>query len=107
MTKFIQPLGARVLLEIEPPKENTQGGIVLTGETRRAMQDQLTKGTLRALGQVAFHDMCPEGDYPPIGSEVRYIKYAGIEIEHEGTFYRLLNDEDIYGYIRLEEKKEC
>jgi co-chaperonin GroES (HSP10) len=99
-TELMNPIGPRVLIEITPPAEQSNGGIVLTRETTRAMQDQLSEGKLIAIGQIAFRDMCPDGDYPPLGAIVRYIKYSGIEIKHNDKYYRLVNDEDVYGYAK-------
>lgn len=102
---FVTPLGARVLLKVEPVPEKTKGGILITEDTVRRWQDQETTGILVAHGEVAFQDMCPKGNLPPIGSTVRFIKYVGIEIEEGGKFYRLVNDEDIYGYVKDSEKE--
>jgi len=96
--KTLLAAGARVIIEIEPIKEKSKGGIILTEESVRREQDTISEGIIVALGEIAFLDMCPSGLHPKIGDKVFFIKFAGKEIKRDDKYYRIINDEDVYAY---------
>jgi co-chaperonin GroES (HSP10) len=95
--KLLKAYGAKVLLEIEAVEKMTEGGIELPDEIVRREQDEITEGKLVSLGEIAFDEMLSKENYPPIGTTLHFIRFAGVEIKRNGKFYRIVNDIDIYG----------
>jgi len=104
--KDLLPVGTKVVIKVQKLNEKSKGGIVLTSDYLQKEQDNISEGTLMALGPVAFADLVnvnedAAGQIPDIGSHVFFVKYAGKAIsipddeEHE---YRIMHDEDIFAY---------
>lgn len=92
----IEPLGHRLLLELEPVEEVTKGGILIP-ETRERNASR-TIGTIVAIGPncwKAFDDGAP---WAEIGDVVIVSKYDGKRIkdpDHPEKDYLVVNDDDI------------
>jgi co-chaperonin GroES (HSP10) len=94
----IKPEGYKVLVKPDDIEEVTEGGIILTPQTRDQDRLSVTRGEIVAIGPKA--NICFREDDPPIvGQRVIFAKYGGFVVEDNGEEYRILNDEDIVGLI--------
>lgn len=83
----IQPLADRVLIEPTAAEEVTMGGIIIPDSAK----EKPLKGKVLAVGQGTKDD-------PMVlvaGDEVLYGKYAGTEIELEGSKYIIMRQSDV------------
>ena len=108
-TSGIEPLGDKVLVLVDPAKERSKGGIILT-ETKQEIQSlSSTSGILVAVGPAAFvwdSDRAHrwEGEKPTPGLRVIFQKYGGQEYTGEdGRLYRLMQDRVLGGTRGLAE----
>ena len=97
----LEAAGVRVIVKTERLDEKSKGGIALTTEYLKNEQDRITEGVLVKYGPVAFLDMISDqSEIPEIGSKVYFVKYAGRAIEVGDDEYRILNDEDIFAFMK-------
>lgn len=87
----IKPLADRVLIAPTAAEETTLGGIIIPDSAK----EKPLKGTVLAVGQGTKDDpmVLKEGD------NVLYGKYAGTEIEFEGTKYLMMRQSDVLAVI--------
>lgn len=87
----IKPLADRVLIEPTAAEETTLGGIIIPDSAK----EKPLKGTVLAVGNGTKEDpmVLKEGD------KVLYGKYAGTEIEYEGTKYLMMRQSDVLAII--------
>ncbi|WP_304383626.1 co-chaperone GroES [Muribaculum intestinale] len=87
----IKPLADRVLIEPTAAEETTLGGIIIPDSAK----EKPLKGTVLAVGNGTKDDpmVLKEGD------KVLYGKYAGTEIEYEGTKYLMMRQSDVLAII--------
>ena len=92
MTKInIKPLADRVLVEPAAAEDKTAAGIIIPDTAKEKPQ----KGTIVAVGQGTK-------DQPltvKVGDVVLYGKYAGTEINVDGTNYLIMKESDIYAIV--------
>lgn len=87
----IKPLADRVLIEPTAAEEKTLSGIIIPDSAK----EKPLRGKVLAVGQGTKDD-------PMIlkaGDEVLYGKYAGTEIELEGTKYLIMRQSDVLAVI--------
>lgn len=87
----IKPLADRVLIEPTAAEEKTLSGIIIPDTAK----EKPLRGKVLAVGQGTKDD-------PMIlkaGDEVLYGKYAGTEIELEGTKYLIMRQSDVLAVI--------
>lgn len=87
----IKPLADRVLIEPTAAEEKTLSGIIIPDTAK----EKPLRGKVLAAGQGTKDD-------PMIlkaGDEVLYGKYAGTEIELEGTKYLIMRQSDVLAII--------
>ena len=87
----IKPLADRVLIEPTAAEEKTLSGIISPDTAK----EKPLRGKVLAVGQGTKDD-------PMIlkaGDEVLYGKYAGTEIELEGTKYLIMRQSDVLAVI--------
>ena len=87
----IKPLADRVLIEPTAAEKKTLSGIIIPDTAK----EKPLRGTVLAVGQGTKDD-------PMIlkaGDEVLYGKYAGTEIELEGTKYLIMRQSDVLAVI--------
>ncbi|MDE5662986.1 MAG: co-chaperone GroES [Muribaculaceae bacterium] len=87
----IKPLFDRVLIEPTPAEEVTLGGIIIPDTAK----EKPLKGKVVAVGDGTK-------DEPMLlsaGTEVLFGKYAGTEIELEGTKYLMMRQSDVLAII--------
>ena len=94
----IEPMKYQVLVMPDKVEEKTGGGIILPSETKEKEEFARTRGTIIAVGSIAFTDpdwlRCPR-----VGEKVIFDRYAGgMPVKGtDGEYYRLINDEEIRG----------
>lgn len=88
----IQPLADRVLIEPTAAEEVTLGGIIIPDS---AKEKPLKGKVLAAGGGTKDEEMVLKP-----GDEVLYGKYAGTEIEFEGTKYLMMRQSDVLAVIK-------
>ncbi|GAB1307743.1 co-chaperone GroES [Urechidicola sp. KH5] len=87
----IQPLADRVLVEPAPAETTTASGIIIPDSAKEKPQ----RGTVVAAGNGTK-------DQPltvKVGDTVLYGKYAGTELNFEGTDYLIMRESDIFAII--------
>ncbi|OIV98350.1 hypothetical protein TanjilG_16677 [Lupinus angustifolius] len=98
----IKPLGDRVLLKIKEAEEKTQGGILLpsTAQTKPQGGEVVAVGEGKTFGKNKVDISVKSGE------QVVYSKYAGTEVEFNGTKHLILKDDDIVGILDTEDVKD-
>jgi len=87
----IKPLADRVLVEPAPAEEKTAAGIIIPDTAKEKPQ----KGTVIAVGSGKKDE--PMTVKP--GDKVLYGKYAGTEINVDGSDYLIMRESDILAII--------
>lgn len=98
----LQPLGDRILVKIQQQEEKSVGGILLptTAQSKPQGGEVVAVGDGRSLGDKKIAvDV-------PVGSNIVYSKYAGTEIEFNGSPHLLLKEDDAIGVLDSEDVKE-
>ena len=87
----IRPLADRVLIAPTAAEEVTMGGIIIPDSAK----EKPLRGKVLAVGNGTKDDpmVLKEGD------EVLYGKYAGTEIEFEGTKYIMMRQSDVLAIL--------
>jgi len=87
----IKPLADRVLIEPTPAEEVTSAGIIIPDSAK----EKPLKGKVLATGNGTKDEemVLKEGD------QVLYGKYAGTEIELDGTKYLIMRQNDVLAVI--------
>ena len=102
----LEAVGVRVIVKTENIDDKSEGGIVLTSDYLKKEKDRMTEGTLVKMGPTAFLDLISDEDeIPPLGSQVYFVKYAGRAIQVGEYEYRILNDEDIFAFIKPQDNE--
>ena len=111
---MIQPLGARVLVQLRAVKEKiSSAGIVLPEETKETEKWNTQVGKVLAVGPIAFkkrdtNEDWPEGEWCKVGDYVRVIKWGGDRWEVDFTdenglkgkaLFTFFNDHELIGKI--------
>src|SRR6201988_1871200 len=95
----IRPLEDRVVIEQSQAEEKTAGGIVLPDTAKEKPQ----RGKVLAVGPGRRLD---RGERRPpsvkVGDEVFYGKYAGSDVEINGSKYVILKEGDVLAIIERE-----
>ncbi len=87
----IKPLADRVLILPTPAEEVTAAGIIIPDSAK----EKPLKGTVVAAGNgTKDEDMVVKA-----GDEVLYGKYAGTEVELDGTKYLIMRQSDVLAVI--------
>ncbi len=93
---MLKPLGDRVIIEIEKPKERTVGGIVLASNAKQKPQT----GTVVAVGPGRQLDN-GKVQKPAVkkGDKVLYDKYSGTSVKYNGKSYLVVHDKDLVAIV--------
>lgn len=87
----IKPLADRVLIEPAAAEETTLGGIIIPDTSK----EKPMKGTVLAVGNgTKDEDMVLK-----VGDIVLFGKYAGTEIDVEGTKYLMMRQSDVLAIV--------
>lgn len=87
----IKPLADRVLVEPAPAEERTAAGIIIPDTAKEKPQ----KGTVMAVGPGKKDEPMTVKE----GDKVLYGKYAGTEINVDGSDYLIMRESDILAFI--------
>ncbi|KAI4344638.1 hypothetical protein L6164_011841 [Bauhinia variegata] len=98
----IKPLGDRVLVKIKEAEEKTEGGILLptTAQTKPQGGEVVAVGEGKTIGKSKV-DISVQ-----TGAQVVYSKYAGTEVEFNGSKHLILKDDDIVGILETDDIKD-
>lgn len=87
----IRPLADRVLIEPTAAEETTMAGIIIPDSAK----EKPLKGKVLAVG----NGTKDEEMILKVGDTVLYGKYAGTEIEFEGTKYLMMRQSDVLAVL--------
>ncbi|MCS7005117.1 MAG: co-chaperone GroES [Cytophagales bacterium] len=91
MALNIKPLADRVLVEPAPAEEKTASGIIIPDTAKEKPQ----KGKVVAVGP----GKKDEPTTVKVGDTVLYGKYAGTEINIDGTTYLIMRESDLLAIL--------
>ena len=93
----IRPLGDRILVKAEEPKEKKIGGIIIPDTAKEKPQE----GTVIAAGNGKIGK---DGKVIPmeikVGDKVLYGKYSGTEVKINDEEYLIMREEDVLAIIK-------
>lgn len=104
------PVEYTVVIELDPVKEKTAGGIFIPDSVQEIDKLSAQEGTLVAASPLAFtYEKWPEGSrIPTVGDRVLFKRHAGsIHKRGEGDVkreFRLLNDKEIIAIVADQEE---
>ena len=87
----IKPLADRVLVEPAAAETKTSSGIIIPDSAKEKPQ----KGTVVAIGNGTKENPITV----KVGDQVLYGKYAGTELQHEGSDYLIMKESDILAIV--------
>ncbi|KAI4335179.1 hypothetical protein L6164_013849 [Bauhinia variegata] len=98
----IKPLGDRVLVKVKEAEEKTEGGILLpsTAQTKPQGGEVVAVGEGKTIGKSNV-DVSVQS-----GAQVVYSRYAGTEVEFNGSKHLILKDDDIIGILETDDIKD-
>ena len=92
--KDIQPLGDRVLIQVDSAEEETAGGVLLTDSG----QEKPTTGVVKAVGPGKLNEETGEvADMKiKVGDHVSFFKWAGDSVDTPaGETFNIINESDV------------
>ncbi|CAN1306784.1 20 kDa chaperonin, chloroplastic [Linum perenne] len=98
----LKPLGDRVLVKIKKGEETTSGGIFLpdSAQTKPQGGEVVAVGKGKTVGDKTVEISVKAG------SQVVYSKYAGTEVEFDGTSHLIMKEDDIVGVLETDDVKD-
>ncbi|XP_022961221.1 20 kDa chaperonin, chloroplastic-like [Cucurbita moschata] len=98
----IKPLGDRVLVKIKEAEEKTDGGILLptTAQSKPQGGEVVAVGEGKTIGNTKVEASVKTG------AQVVYSKYAGTELEFNGSKHLILKEDDIVGILETDDAKD-
>ncbi|KAL4303496.1 hypothetical protein GQ457_10G001370 [Hibiscus cannabinus] len=98
----IKPLGDRVLVKIKEAEEKTEGGILLptTAQSKPSGGEVVAVGEGKTIGKTKLETSVKTG------AQVIYSKYAGTEVEFNGSNHLILKEDDIVGILETDDIKD-
>ncbi|CDP03050.1 unnamed protein product [Coffea canephora] len=98
----LKPLGDRVLVKIKVPEEKSVGGILLptSAQTKPQGGEVVAVGEGRTIGKSKV-DISVK-----TGTQIVYSKYAGTEVEFNGSNHLILKEDDIVGILDTDDVKD-
>ena len=87
----IKPLADRVLIEPAAAETKTSSGIIIPDSAKEKPQ----KGSVLAVGKGTKENPITV----KVGDQVLYGKYAGTELQHEGSDYLIMKESDILAIV--------
>ncbi|KAJ6826962.1 20 kDa chaperonin, chloroplastic [Iris pallida] len=98
----VKPLGDRVLVKVKSSEEKTSGGILLPTSAQSKPQG----GEVVAIGEGRTVGEKKVDVGIKTGSQVIYSKYAGTEVEFDGSKHLILKEDDVFGILETEDVKD-
>jgi co-chaperonin GroES (HSP10) len=100
LTELPRPAGYRVLVKPDSVEQVSPSGIITKiGSTDRE-QDANICGILVDVGQTAWKAYDDGQPWAQVGDRVLFAMHAGYSLKVNGVMYRMMNDQDITGFIR-------
>ena len=97
MSKFIQPLDDKVLIQRSDAASKTPGGLHLPDSAK----EKPKTGFVKAVGPGKLLDSGERGKVQvKVGDEVIFTSYSGHEIELNNEEFMLMSESDILGIIK-------
>ncbi|KAL9362327.1 hypothetical protein Peur_045112 [Populus x canadensis] len=98
----IKPLGDRVLVKIKTVEEKSEGGILLpsSAQTKPQAGEVVAVGEGKSIGKTKL-DISVK-----TGARVVYSKYAGTEVEFDGSSHLILKEDDIIGILETDDIRD-
>ena len=90
------PLGDKIVLRQLEAEETTKSGIVIPGQAKEKPQE----AEVVAVGPGGIIDGKEVTMQVAVGDKVIYSKYAGTEVELEGTEYIIVKQNDILAIVK-------
>jgi len=92
----IRPLQDRIIVKRVDGEETTKGGIIIPDSAKEKPQE----GKVIAVGKGKINE---DGKLQPLdvkkGDKVLFSKYAGTEINIEGTEHLIIREDDVLGVV--------
>ena len=92
----LRPLGDRILVKAEEPKEKKIGGIIIPDTAKEKPQE----GTVVAVGN---GKVGKDGKVIPmdvkVGDKVLYGKYSGNEVKIDNEAFLIMSQDDVLGIL--------
>ncbi|GAA0145976.1 chaperonin [Lithospermum erythrorhizon] len=98
----LKPLGDRVLVKTKLAEEKSVGGILLPTSAQSKPQG----GEIVAVGEGRLVGKKKVDVSVKTGSQVVYSKYAGTEVEFNGTNHLIVKEDDIIGILDTDDIKD-
>ncbi|WOL01067.1 20 kDa chaperonin, chloroplastic [Canna indica] len=98
----IKPCGDRILVKIKSSEEKTSGGILLpsTAQSKPQGGEVVAVGEGRTVGNTHISIGVEAG------KQVIYSKYAGTELEFNGSKHLLMKEDDLLGILETDDVKD-
>ncbi|KAM3215905.1 20 kDa chaperonin, chloroplastic [Capsicum annuum] len=98
----IKPLGDRVLVKIKDAEDKSVGGILLPTSAQSKPQggEVVAVGEGRSVGKTTVEISVKNG------TQVLYSKFAGTEVEFNGSKHLILKEDDIIGILETDDIKD-
>lgn len=96
------PMEFNIIIALDPVEEKTAGGIILTSEKVERNRLEEVEGTLVAASPLAFtYEEWPADAYmPQLGDRVFFARYAGILVERDGVWLRVIKDKELAAVVK-------
>ncbi|XAR51101.1 hypothetical protein NMG60_11005638 [Bertholletia excelsa] len=98
----LKPLGDRVLVKIKTSEDKTVGGILLPASAQTKPQG----GEVVAVGDGKTIGKNKVNVNVKTGAQIVYSKYAGTEVEFNGSSHIILKEDDIVGILETDDVKD-
>ncbi|CAN4094556.1 unnamed protein product [Withania somnifera] len=98
----IKPVGDRVVVKIKDADEKSVGGILLPASAQSRPQggEVVAVGEGRSIGKTTIEISVKNG------TQVLYSKYAGTELEFDGSKHLILKEDDLVGVLETDDIKD-
>ena len=96
------PTGWKILIEKPKPKEKTDGGIILTDQSKEAENYLSICARIVAIGPLCWHDEAKfynAGPWAKIGDWVIVPKFTAFKMDINGMEYRFINDDEVIAIV--------
>jgi co-chaperonin GroES (HSP10) len=99
------PVGYRLLVRPWSGQKKTDGGIILSDQTKETIEMTTVVGLVIKMGDLCYKDKdrFPNGPWCKEGQFVIYGRYSGARFKTKYGEHRILNDDEIIGTIKKPE----
>lgn len=99
----VEPILHRVVVQVPDKSEKVGSSQILYAPDSYQDKEHLGGhiGKIVSIGEIAFQDF-QTNRIPQIGDLVFYKRYSGQEFWKGETMYRIMNDEDVLGVVKID-----